>query len=178
VLFGISMWMMGHLTTAAGESDVRTALLVRGLGLGLLFVPINAVAYSSIKPSEAQQAAGLINLSRQLGGAFGIAVLANQVAKRAQFHRIDLIASVTPGSLLADERMLMLTAGFTSRGMDAVSAHQAALSVLSGQVQQQATLLSFNDAWMFVLIVFALVSPSILILKRPARGLAPPGDAH
>ena len=178
ILFAISMWMMGHLTTAAGESDVRTALLVRGLGLGLLFVPINAVAYSSIKPSEAQQASGLINLSRQLGGAFGIAVLANQVAKRTQFHRIDLIASVTPGSLLTDERMRMLTGGFISRGMDAEAAHRAALSVVSGQVQQQATLLSFNDAWMFVLIVFVLVSPSILLLRRPARGAAPSAEAH
>ncbi len=178
VLFAISMWMMGHLTTSAGESDVRTALLVRGFGLGLLFVPINAVAYSSIKPSEAQQAAGLINLSRQLGGAFGIAVLANQVAKHAQLHRVDLIASVVPGSALADERLQMLTRGFLSRGMDAVTAHQAALSLLSAQVQQQATLLSFNDAWMFVLVVFVLVSPSILLLRKPARGAAPPVDAH
>jgi DHA2 family multidrug resistance protein len=178
VLFGISMWMMGHLTTAAGEADVRVALLVRGFGLGLLFVPINAVAYSSVKPSEAQQAAGLINLSRQLGGAFGIAVLANQVAKRTQFHRIDLIASLTPGSVLTDERMRMLTGGFLARGMDPERAHQAALTLLNGQVQQQSMLLSFNDAWMFVLVVFVLVSPSILILRKPARGAAPPADAH
>lgn len=178
VLFAISMWMMGHLTTSAGESDVRVALLVRGVGLGLLFVPINAVAYSSIKPQEAQQAAGLINLSRQLGGAFGIAVLANQVAKRTQFHRMDLIGSVTPGALLTDERMRMLTGGFLSRGMDPASAKQAALTLLNGQVQQQATLLSFNDAWMFVLVVFVLVSPSILLLRKPTRGATPPADAH
>ena len=178
ILFAISMWSMGHMTSAAGEGDVRTALLVRGVGLGLLFVPINAVAYASIKPSEAQQAAGLINLSRQLGGAFGIAVLANQVAKRTQFHRIDLISAITPGSPLTDDRMRLLTGGFLSRGMDAQAAHQAALTVLSGQVQQQAALLSFNDAWMFVLVVFAIVSPSILVLRKPKRGTAPPAGAH
>ena len=178
VLFGIPMWIMGHLTTAVGESDVRTALLVRGFGLGLLFVPINAVAYSSIKPSEAQQASGQINLSRQLGGAFGIAVLANRVAKRAQFHRIDLIGALSPGSPLTDELMRLLTGGFLARGMDPDRAHQAALSLLNAQVQQQATLLSFNDAWMFVLVAFALVSPSILILRKPGRGVAPTADAH
>ena len=151
---------------------------LRGFGLGLLFVPINAVAYSSIKPSEAQQASGQINLSRQLGGAFGIAVLANRVAKRAQFHRIALIGALSPGSPLTDELMRLLTGGFLARGMDPDRAHQAALSLLNAQVQQQATLLSFNDAWMFVLVAFALVSPSILILRKPGRGVAPTADAH
>ncbi len=167
VLFAVSMWIMGHLTTSAGADDVRFALLVRGFGLGLLFVPINAAAYGSIKPSEAQQAAGLINLSRQLGGAFGIAVLANQVNKLTQYHRVALSSDLSAGSLLVEERLQMLTSGFVSRGMDAVAAHQAALAALNAQVQRQASMLSFNDAWIFVLIVFAVVSPSILLLGKP-----------
>ena len=178
LLFAISMWQMGSLTTAAGADDVRTALLIRGFGLGLLFVPINSVAYSSIKPSEAQQAAGLINLSRQLGGAFGIAVLANQVAKHTAIHRGDLIASVTTGSLLAEERVRMMTQAFLTRGMDAQAAHQAALAALNGQVQRQAMMLSFNDAWFFVLVVFLLVSPSILLLRKPGAGPKPVVEAH
>ncbi|MEP6781555.1 MAG: DHA2 family efflux MFS transporter permease subunit, partial [Gemmatimonadaceae bacterium] len=91
ILFAVSMWIMGHLSTAAGEPDVRLALLVRGFGLGLLFVPINNVAYASIQPNEAQQAAGLINLARQLGGAFGIAILANYVNHQTAIHRVDLV---------------------------------------------------------------------------------------
>lgn len=178
-LFAISMWKMGHLTSAAGESDVRTALLVRGFGLGLLFVPINSVAYASIKPSEAQQAAGLINLSRQLGGAFGIAVLANQVAKLTQYYRVDLTSNVSVGAALTDERVQMLTRGFLARGMDVEHARSSALAVLNGQIQQQASMLSFNDAWMFVLITFIAVSPSILLLRRPRRNAAPAAvDAH
>jgi DHA2 family multidrug resistance protein len=178
VLFAISMWMMGHLTTQAGLEDVELALLVRGFGLGLLFVPINNVAYASIKPSEAQQAAGLINLSRQLGGAFGIAVLATQVNHRTQLHRIDLISSVASGSAYAEQRLQMLQQSFQVRGMDFDAAHRAALTVLNGQVQQQARMLSFNDAWFFVLVVFLLVSPSILLLRRPGRAAGPPVDAH
>lgn len=178
LLFSISMWKMGHLTSAAGVSDVRMALLIRGFGLGLLFVPINSAAYSSIKPAEAQQAAGLINLSRQLGGAFGIAVLANQVSKLTQVYRVDLAADVTAGAVLTDDRVQLLTRGFLSRGMDLDHAKQAAYAVLNGQIQQQASMLSFNDAWMFVLTVFVLVSPSILLLRRPKRPMAPPADAH
>lgn len=81
IFFGVTiflsaMWQLGHLTTAAGEPDVRMALVFRGFGLGFLFTPINNAAYGNIDPKIAQQASGLINLARQLGGSFGIAILA------------------------------------------------------------------------------------------------------
>lgn len=165
-LFAISMWIMGHLTSAAGVDDVRFALLVRGVGLGLLFVPINNSVYASVKPTEAQQAAGLINLSRQLGGAFGIAVLATYLGRHTEYHRVDLVSDVVAGSGPTDQRLNMITQGFLARGMDALHAHQAALQVLNGQVQRQSAMLGFNDAWMLVLIVFIAVSPAILLLRK------------
>ena len=177
-LFAVSMWKMGHLTTAAGEADVRAALLVRGFGLGMLFTPINNVAYASLEPHEAQQAAGLINLSRQLGGSFGIALLANYVFSHAQLHRADLVSNLTAGDLMTDSRVQALTRGFIARGMNAFDAKTAALQALNGQVTQQSSMLSFNDAWMFVLIVFVMVSPAILLLRRPRAGSEMPADAH
>jgi DHA2 family multidrug resistance protein len=177
-LFAVSMWKMGHLSTAAGEADVRAALLVRGFGLGLLFVPINNVAYASLEPQEAQQAAGLINLARQLGGSFGIAVLANYVSTHAQLHRADLVSALSAGDMLTDSRVQALTGGFIARGMNAFDAKTAALQALNGQVAQQSSMLSFNDAWIFVLIVFVLVSPSILLLRKPKDGAEMPADAH
>jgi DHA2 family multidrug resistance protein len=178
-LFAVSMWKMGHLTTGSGESDVRAALIVRGFGLGLLFVPINNAAYGSLEPSEAQQAAGLINLSRQLGGSFGIALLVNYVTKHTQYHRADLVSDLNVGNVLTDNRVQQLTAGFISRGLAVLDAKMAALAALNGQVMQQASMLSFNDAWLFILIVFLGVSPAILLLKKPRAGKAElPADAH
>jgi len=176
-LFLVSMYQLGHLTTAAGESDVRAALIIRGFGLGFLFAPINNVAYASLKPQEAQQASGLINLSRQLGGAFGIAILATYVNTHIQIHRVDLVSSVVAGSPATDQRIQMLTAGFASRGMDLLTAKNAALAAINGQVMQQAAMRSYNDAWMLLLLTFLIVSPSVLLLKRPKPGAAPV-DAH
>jgi DHA2 family multidrug resistance protein len=178
LLFVVSMWKMGHLTTAAGEPDVRNALLVRGFGLGMLFTPINNVAYASLEPHEAQQAAGLINLSRQLGGSFGIAVLLNYVTKHAEYHRADLVSNVVAGNLLTDQRLQGLTHAFVARGMSAVEARQAALRALDAQVMQQANMLSFNDSWLFILIVFVLVSPAIFLLGRSRGHAAAEVDAH
>jgi DHA2 family multidrug resistance protein len=178
LLFAVSMWKMGHLTTASGEIDVRNALLVRGFGLGMLFTPINNVAYASIEPHEAQQAAGLINLSRQLGGSFGIAVLLNYVAKHTQYHRADLVSNLVTGDFMTDQRVQLLTRGFVGKGMSVIDAQHAALQALNGQVMLQSSMLSFNDAWLFVLIVFVLVSPMILLLRKPKGQMEMPADAH
>jgi MFS transporter, DHA2 family, multidrug resistance protein len=176
-LFVVSMWDLGHLTTVAGESDVRLALIVRGLGLGFLFTPINNVAYASLKPSEAQQASGLINLSRQLGGSFGIAILATYVTVHTQVHRVDLLQNVYSGNPLVDERLRMLSANLASRGYDPVAAQRGALALLDQQTMRQASMLSYNDAWMLLLLTFLCVSPAVLLLRRP-RGRAAAVDAH
>jgi len=65
-------------------------VLAYGAAMGLLFTPINNAAFGSLKPSEAQQASGLINLSRQLGGSFGIAVISTYLTRHIQYHRVDL----------------------------------------------------------------------------------------
>ena len=176
-LFVVAMWDLGHLTTDAGEADVRLALIVRGAGLGFLFTPINNVAYASLKASEAQQAAGLINLARQLGGSFGIAILATYITVHTQIHRVDLLANVYPGQRLVDERVRLLTADLVAHGYGPDAARRGALALLDQQVMRQASMLSYNDAWMLLLLTFLVVSPAILLLRKP-RGARAPVDAH
>jgi MFS transporter, DHA2 family, multidrug resistance protein len=177
-IFLVAMWDLGHLTTNAGEPDVRLALIIRGAGLGFLFTPINNVAYASLKPSEAQQAAGLINLARQLGGSFGIAILATFITVHTQIHRVDLLANVYPGQRLVDERVQAITGNLLAHGYGPEAAHRAALALLDQQVMRQASMLSYNDAWMLLLLSFLIVSPAILLLRRPRGGGQSPADAH
>jgi DHA2 family multidrug resistance protein len=176
-LFVASMWDLGHLTTAAGESDVRLALIIRGAGLGFLFTPINNVAYASLKPSEAQQASGLINLSRQLGGSFGIAILATYVTVHTQIHRVDLLANVYPGNPLVDERVRTLSGNLMAHGYSSVAAQRGALAMLDQETMRQASMLSYNDAWLLLLLTFVIVAPAILLLRKP-RGRMAAVDAH
>jgi DHA2 family multidrug resistance protein len=177
-IFVVAMWRLGHLTTDAGEPDVRLALIVRGAGLGFLFTPINNVAYASLEPSEAQQASGLINLARQLGGSFGIAILATYVTVRTQFHRADLLTNVYAGNLLVDERLRLLTANLSARGYGPVAAHRGALALLDQEVMRQASMLSYNDAWMLLLSTFVVVSPAILLLRKPRGSTASSDPRH
>ena len=172
-----SMWDLGHLTTAAGEADARTALVIRGAALGLLFAPINNVAYANLRPQDAQQAAGLINLARQLGGSFGIAVLGTLLTRHTQVHRADLVTNIYAGNPLYEERLRGLAAGLVARGYDAAGAQLRALRLIEGQVQRQAAMLAYNDCWLIILVSFLVVIPAVFLLRKPKGGSAP-AEAH
>jgi DHA2 family multidrug resistance protein len=177
-IFLVSMWKLGHLTTDAGEPDARLALFIRGLGLGFLFTPINNVAYGALDPRDAQQASGLINLARQLGGSFGIAVLNTYVTNHIQFHRVDLLSNVYVYNPQVVQRIQAVTAGLMAHGYTALDAHRAALGVLDQMVMRQASMLAYNDAWMVILISFVVTSPAIMLLGKARRGAAAGGGGH
>jgi DHA2 family multidrug resistance protein len=177
-LFVIAMWRLGHLTTAAGEADARFPLIIRGVALGFLFTPINQVAYGNLDPRIAQQASGLINLSRQLGGSFGIAVLASYLDARTALHRTELVTNFYSTNPLYVERQHAAVATLIAHGYAPTVAQQASLKLLDLTVMKQATMLSYNDAWMIILISFLVVAPAVLILKKPAPHGPPSVDAH
>jgi DHA2 family multidrug resistance protein len=176
-LFSFSMWTLGHLTSQAGEADARYALIIRGFAMGLLFVPINNAAYGSIKPSEAQQASGLINLSRQLGGSFGIAIILAYLTRHIAYHRADLGMNLIPGSPAFEQRYQGAINMLVQHGTPAASAPQGALALVQAGVMRQAAMLAYNDAWFLILICFLAVVPAVFLLRKPsARKLQV--DAH
>jgi len=176
-IFSFSMWKLGHLTPNSGESDTTFPLILRGLGLGFLFAPINQVAYGNIDPRIAQQAAGLINLSRQLGGSFGIAMLGTYVASHVAYHRANLVQYLSPGNPIFDQRMSQLTGALMSKGMSPDVAHTAAIKLMDLNVQKQAMTMSYDNAFILILEIFLFTAPAILILRRPKRATAP-AEAH
>lgn len=178
-IFMYSMWGMGHLTTATGQDEIRNALTIRGFGLGFLFTPINQVAYASLDRRIVQQASGLINLARQLGGSFGIAILGTYLTNHVQFHRQNLVSDVYAGSPLVQQRLTMMQYGLQSHGYSTVQASKGAYGVLDQIVMRQAYTQSYNDAFLMILLVFAVTTPAILLLPKPKIGAGgAPADAH
>lgn len=167
----ISMWMLGHLSTESGSSATALALLLRGLGTGLLFVPINQAAFASLKKSELQQASGLLNLSRQLGGSFGIAMLATYVQQHIQLHRVDLLSNYTAANGVFMQRLQGIAGGLASHGMSAIQAHTAALKLLELNLMRQAMVMSYNDAFLVILLINLITLPAVLLLRRPKEAV-------
>lgn len=177
VLFCLSMWDLGHLSTQIATESLTLTLIIRGLGLGFLFTPINQIAFSVLKPQEVQQAAGLISLTRQLGGSLGIAILGTYLSNQTRFHAAMLSESLHVGNTALQERQSALSANLVAHGMSPTLAHGAAMGGIARQLSLQAQTMGFNDGFFLILISFALAAPIVLRFRRPvpADGGAPRG---
>jgi DHA2 family multidrug resistance protein len=140
-------------------------------------MPINNVAYANLKPSQAQQASGLINLARQLGGSFGIAIITTFLDRQVAMHRAILTANTYIENPAFVARQNATVAGLMAKGYGALQAKQGALAILDASLMRQATMLSYNDAWMLILATFVLVAPAVLILRKP-KSHAPAPAGH
>ena len=122
-----------------------------------MFVPLTTVTLAELSPKELPQGTGLYNFFRQLGGSFGIAVMATLLTRYAAQMRAvigDHVASTDPGSLA---RVEMMKHAMMARGADAWTAQQRALSLLSRQLDAQASVISYSKIYMLsALLILAL----------------------
>jgi len=160
-LTGMMSW--NHLS---GWDDVFTTQIFRGLAMGLMFVPLSTATLRMLPPQDVPQAAGLYNLFRQLGGSFGIAVLATQLDHRTKLHAAHLAEHLSALSPLSQERAAALQSMFESRGLDPSSAFDAAQRALAGTIQFQAHALAFADAYRMILTVVLVSLPLVFLLKN------------
>ncbi|MCA1595665.1 MAG: DHA2 family efflux MFS transporter permease subunit, partial [Chloroflexi bacterium] len=144
IFFVFAMWSLGHLSTMSGEPDARWALIIRGLGLGFLFTPINLAALGTLRGAEIPQGTALMNLMRQLGGSFGIAALGTYVTNMSTVHRVDLVAHVSAGNPVYQHTMAGIAQGLVNKGYSHVAAQHAAFGIIAGTVDRQATTMAFD----------------------------------
>jgi len=173
-IFGLSMWKHAHFTTDSGMSDFFWPLIFRGVGLGLIFVPLTNLSLSDLPMSRIPNGTGLFNLTRQLGGSVGIALSATLVTRFATIHRADLMANVTAYSPATQARLAMLEKGLAAQGVPQGLLEAKATAIINLQVTKQAMMLSFDQLFLLFGAVFVLSLP-LLLLMHKAKGL--PGGA-
>ncbi len=103
-IFMAANWELGHLSPQSDGHSTLIGQVLRGLGIGFLFIPVSVTAYSTLKGAQIAQGTALWNLSLQLGGSFGIAALNTYVINMTQFHRVGLVSYLVGGSALADRQ--------------------------------------------------------------------------
>jgi DHA2 family multidrug resistance protein len=176
VLVGSLMWV-GTLSMNTGEDDLFWPLLVRAFGTALMFVPLNLSSIGPIPRHDVSKATGIFNLTRQLGGSIGVALLSTILDRRMAFHRSIVSSHLTVDDPRVMERLSQLTAMFASRGSSEPVARQQALTMLQSMVQQQASVLSFNDTFYVVAALVLVFLPLVFLLGKPGTGAAVT-DAH
>src|SRR5512134_3041877 len=165
-----ALWNMSRWTLDAGWDQLFWPQVLRGLAMGLMFVPVSVATLRALPPAEVPQGAGLYNLFRQLGGSFGVAVLTTLLDRRADVHRFQLSEHVGLLDPAAALQMDALQRSFALRGLGGGGAERAAAAVLDGRVGAHASLHAFQDAYLWIAALFVLALPLLYFVAREAPG--------
>ncbi len=150
---------------------------MRGIGVGLQIVPLSVVALGTLKPQQLAEGAGLYNLFRQLGGSFGIALLATLIDRRDHFHYARLVEHLSAYDSFQQQRLDQMQNLLASHGMTPYEAQTGAYGALSGLVQRQAAVLTYADTFQMIAWVGMATVLLLVLFQRPRRG-KPVADAH
>ncbi|MFL5593586.1 MAG: DHA2 family efflux MFS transporter permease subunit, partial [Gemmatimonadaceae bacterium] len=176
-LFFWSMLKMSHLTSASGQYDLFWPLILRGVALGLIFVPLTNATMADLQVKDLAQGTGMFNLMRQLGGSLGIAVMATLLAHFMSIEKALLVEHVGANDPETLSRLSMLTRGLISRGINPMTAQQQALAILDRQVTVQSSMLAFSKIYLYSGLVLILALP-LLLLFRTGRARGSMGPVH
>ncbi|WP_111309704.1 DHA2 family efflux MFS transporter permease subunit [Confluentibacter sediminis] len=168
IFFVYSLWMYLIMTPDTGSEHFFWPLVVRGFGLGLLFVPITTLSLSTLKGKDIADGAAFTGMTRQLGGSFGIAIITTLIARWTQQHRIDLLPNISAIDFKVQERIHGLQQLFISKGFAANEALERAYQMLNMSVTKQATVLSYMDVFIYLGVLFLICVPFVLLIKKGA----------
>jgi MFS transporter, DHA2 family, multidrug resistance protein len=177
VIGGSTLIWLSLLNLQAGYWDIFWPQLLQGVGMSLLFVPLTTISMDAIPREKMGNATSLFNLMRNIGGSVGIAITGTLLARHSQSTAVTLSANVTPYDAASQSMLFQMRAAFMAAGSDAVTATNRAYAAMAGLVQRQATMVSFVGIFQLMGVMFIVLVPLVMLMKRP-RGRAGSVAAH
>jgi DHA2 family multidrug resistance protein len=171
IIFAAGSWQMTWITRDYDFYELMVPQILRGIGMMLAMVPVNNIALGTLPPDRVKNASGLFNLTRNLGGAVGLALINEVLNDRTDLHISRLHDRVTWGNATATETLNMLTQKFQGMG----DASLMALKQLSLIVHRQAAVMSYGDSFFILTIFYLVLSLFVVLLDKPAALGAAPG---
>jgi len=163
--FGFTFWGYKILTPDTGAGNFFWMLILRGIGMGMLFIPITMLSLSTLKGQEIGQGAAFTGMMRQLGGSFGIAVITTFMASQNMVHRNDLVSRLDVNNPVIQQRVQAMQHGFMAKGLTSDVALQSSYKALDYSVMKQAAVLSYMDVFLYLGVLFLICIPFVLMVK-------------
>ncbi len=176
-LCGIGMAMAHSVTSQWGFWQFASVQAVRGLGVMMALVAAQQVTMSTLAPHLIKNASGIVNLARNVGGAFGLAVLNTTLTHQSAAHLETLSANLPASSRAAQGMLEGLTARMEALGLP--NAHLGALKSLAAIMEREANTLAFGDAFLLLAMAcFAGIALALLSKPQPYGTQPPAADMH
>ena len=163
-IFAIGSWQMTSLTKDWDFWELFVPQIFRGVGMMLAIVPITNVALGTLSPERLKNASGLFNLTRNLGGAVGLAVLNTLLNNRIDLHLARLHDAINWSRGPAVETLTNLTARFSDFGSDAQT---MALKQLMQITRRQGQVMAFADVFLMLAVLFVAFGALAVVMRRP-----------
>jgi DHA2 family multidrug resistance protein len=172
IIFGLligasGLYWMSHFTTGIDFRTLVLARCVQAAGLGFLFVPINTISYAFIPPGKTNNASGLINLARNMGGSVGIAFMTTLLARRSQYHQNVIAAHATPYDPLFRDSVASTTRVLQHHAPGAARVYGLIYQTLI----EQATMLAYADCFFIMSVCFVGTIAVTFIMRRPKKAV-------
>jgi DHA2 family multidrug resistance protein len=158
ILMGVSLHMMTGFAIDQPSRPVVVSGVVQGLGLGLIFVPLQTLAFETLAPRLRTTGAALLNLSRNIGGSVGISIVSTQLVRMTQVAHADLAHNITEQTIPTLDPTVLQTV-FPVVG-------PAALAYINMEVTRQALFIAYLDDFKLMMVVTFLVLPLLLFMRR------------
>jgi DHA2 family multidrug resistance protein len=169
-IFALGSWQMTWITKEYDFYELLVPQILRGIGMMLVIVPTNTIALGTLRADRVKNASGLFNLTRNLGGAVGLAVINQVLNQRTDLHISRLQERVNWGNASATETLNM----FTQRLQGIGDAALMAMKQLSQIVHRQAVVMGYGDAFFMLTIFYFSLCLVVMLLKKPAALLSEP----
>jgi len=164
---GVSFFGFANMTLQSGTWDIFWVQVMQGAGMAFLFVPLTTLTMAAIPTEETGYATSLFSVTRNIGSSIGISFVTTWVIRRSQFHQTVLSSHVNASNLISRQALEHMTNFIQQSGIDGVTARQKAYALLYRVLQQQASLLSYVEVFHIMGILFLVIIPLVVLMKRP-----------
>ncbi len=158
LLLAWSLHEMAYWTPAVDARTLGVMTTIQGFALGLVFLPLQLVAFATLPAWLRTDATAVFSLLRNLGGAMGIAICAALLARGTQGLHAEIAAGVTPLN-----RMLGLSG---SAAWDIRTAR--GLALLDQEVTRQAQIIAYGNDYLLLMGCALFAAALVLAMRRPA----------
>jgi DHA2 family multidrug resistance protein len=153
-----SLWAMTGWTPSVSAGTISWVTFVQGVGMGLVFVPMNLVAFATLTKQMRTDGAGLTNLMRNIGSAIGVSLTTAILARSVQTIHAQLAAHASPFN-----RAL----GVNGPSMLMNPQMPFGLANLNSLIEYRAQVQAYANDFLFMLLTSLPVFVVIWMMKRP-----------
>jgi DHA2 family multidrug resistance protein len=135
-------------------------------------VPLNTMAFYFISKEKTNNATGIINLARNIGGSVGISFVATMITRGSQLHQAYLTSHVNTLNPAYNQQFAGIVASLMTKGASHAQAVLQAQGMLYGLVQRQSAMLAFVDNFWLLGLGMLVIIPLLFLMKKmtPQRG--------